>query len=132
MKNIFHHFRFVDFYRDIGVIWDKQNNTGQAKELIAVIERENAPPLTLSINRLPKFESAFALTIHKTQGSEYDQVLIVLPFNNTEACTKELLYTGVTRAKESIDIIATEDVLRKSLNRTNQRDTMLRYCLFEY
>jgi exodeoxyribonuclease V alpha subunit len=114
---------------DIGVIWDKQNNTGQAKELIAVIERENAPPVTLSINRLPKFESAFALTIHKTQGSEYEQVLIVLPFNNTEACTKELLYTGVTRAKESIDIVTTEDVLMKSLNRTNQRDTMLRYCL---
>jgi exodeoxyribonuclease V alpha subunit len=85
--------------------------------------------VTLSINRLPKFESAFALTIHKTQGSEYEQVLIVLPFNNTEACTKELLYTGVTRAKESIDIVTTEDVLMKSLNRTNQRDTMLRYCL---
>ncbi|GBL05936.1 exodeoxyribonuclease V subunit alpha [Glaciecola sp. KUL10] len=114
---------------DIGVIWDKQHGKSQAKELIAVIERENAPPLELSINRLPKFESAFALTIHKTQGSEYNTVLIILPFGNSEACTKELLYTGVTRAKQQVDIVATKQVLMQSLNRTNQRDTMLRYCL---
>lgn len=113
---------------DIGVIWNRQRKSN-TNELIAVIERENALPLELSINRLPKFESAFALTIHKTQGSEYEQVLIVLPISGNESCTKELLYTAVTRAKKGVDIVATEQALRESLTRTNQRNTMLEYFL---
>lgn len=104
---------------DIGVIWREQ------ERLVAFIERDNTIPLQLSINRLPKYETAFALTIHKTQGSEYDQVLIVLPHHSTQGCARELLYTGVTRAKESVQLLARERILVECLKRSNKRDTYL-------
>jgi len=116
---------------DVGVIWrhalprETADVNSQKQPLIAIIERDNGSPLKLSTNRLPRYETAFALTIHKTQGSEYDKVLIVLPYQTTQGCTRELLYTGVTRAKEEVRILARESVLRDSLSRSNKRDTYL-------
>ena len=50
-------------------------------------------------------ETAFAMTIHKSQGSEFDHVMVILPEgNNNVLLTRELLYTGITRAKTSITI----------------------------
>ncbi|WP_240794459.1 exodeoxyribonuclease V subunit alpha [Azoarcus sp. DD4] len=48
--------------------------------------------------RLPAHDSAFALTVHKSQGSEFDAVLVVLPAQSSRVLSRELLYTGVTRA----------------------------------
>jgi len=57
-------------------------------------------------------ETVFAMTIHKSQGSEFDQVLMVLPASgNIAMMTRELLYTGVTRAKSKIFVQATTDVI---------------------
>ena len=104
---------------DIGVVWQ------QHKGLVAVIERDNSTPLSLSTNRLPRYETAFALTIHKTQGSEYKKVLIILPYHSTQGCSRELLYTGVTRAKEEVYILARASMLKACLTRSNKRDTHL-------
>ncbi len=114
---------------DFGVIWKDDNDESQ---LIAHIERDNldkkdvqSSQLKLSVNRLPKIETAFALTIHKTQGSEFDRVLLVLPYDLTQGCTRELLYTGITRAKADIKILAREQTLRASIELTNKRNTVL-------
>jgi exodeoxyribonuclease V alpha subunit len=104
---------------DVGLIWRQKDR------LVAFIERDNTVPLQLSINRLPKYETAFALTIHKTQGSEYNQVLIVLPYHSTQGCARELLYTGVTRAKENVQLLARECILIECFKRSNKRDTYL-------
>ncbi len=57
-------------------------------------------------------ETVFAMTIHKSQGSEYDQVLVVLPDNiNISILTRELLYTAVTRAKSKVIVQASEEVI---------------------
>mgnify|MGYP000557227544 CR=1 FL=1 len=53
---------------------------------------------------LPDFETAFAMTIHKSQGSEYNHVMIPLPMRESKFLSKELLYTGITRAKEQISL----------------------------
>jgi exodeoxyribonuclease V alpha subunit len=53
-----------------------------------------------------QLEHAFAMTVHKSQGSEYTRVAIVLPRNNHKALTRELLYTGLTRARTSVLLLA--------------------------
>jgi exodeoxyribonuclease V alpha subunit len=54
-------------------------------------------------------ERAYSLTVHKSQGSEYDHVALVLPKEDSPVLTKELLYTAVTRAKKSLRIISSEE-----------------------
>ena len=61
--------------------------------------------------RLPAHETTWAMTIHKSQGSEFNQVLLILPQEEMPLLTRQLVYTGITRAKESVSIIASEDVL---------------------
>ena len=58
----------------------------------------------LSSLRLPPHETAYALTVHKSQGSEYDSVLLVLPDRLSDVMCRELLYTAVTRAKKRVEI----------------------------
>jgi exodeoxyribonuclease V alpha subunit len=73
---------------------------------------------------LPSHERGFALTVHKSQGSEYDQVLLVLPpSGGRRLLTKELLYTAITRAKKLVVISATPAALRDAVRRRIERDS---------
>lgn len=70
---------------------------------------------------LPAHASAFALTVHKAQGSEFDQAWIVLPQQDARTLTRELLYTALTRARNRVHLFAREDILRTLLARKAQR-----------
>lgn len=70
---------------------------------------------------LPTHESAFALTVHKAQGSEFDEVLIVLGDHDARVITRELLYTAVTRARNKVDLWTTDDVFAAALARSTRR-----------
>ena len=72
------------------------------------------------LNRLPAHETAYAMTVHKSQGSEFEEVCIILPEQATALLTRELLYTAITRAKVKISLIATESILIQAL--TSQQD----------
>ncbi len=61
--------------------------------------------------RLPAHETTWAMTIHKSQGSEFNQVLLVLPHEVMPLLTRQLIYTGITRAKEQVNIVASDAVL---------------------
>ena len=76
--------------------------------------------------RLPQHETAFALTVHKTQGSEFDTVLLVLPDQMSEILSRELLYTAVTRARKRVEIWGDEEVFRRAVERRIVRNTGLR------
>ena len=79
------------------------------------------------VSRLPQYELAYALTIHKSQGSEFDHVLVILHPEDSILHTRELLYTAVTRAKKSITILATEEQLKKAVStRTNRRSGLIK------
>ncbi len=80
-------------------------------------------------SRLPVHETAFAITVHKSQGSEFGKVLLVLPENDSPILTRELLYTGLTRAREGVEIWASEAVLRASIARRVVRASGLRDAL---
>ena len=71
--------------------------------------------------RLPKCETAFAMTIHKSQGSEFEEVLVVLPREDNRVLCRELLYTAVTRARERVRIDTEEKILELGLSRQIQR-----------
>jgi len=71
--------------------------------------------------RLPGCETAFAITIHKSQGSEFNEVLVVLPAEDNRILCRELLYTAVTRARERVSIVADKPVMASGLSRRMQR-----------
>ncbi|MHB8056379.1 MAG: exodeoxyribonuclease V subunit alpha [Desulfuromonadaceae bacterium] len=80
----------------------------------------------ISALRLPPGEAAFALTVHKSQGSEFDRVLLILPDHLSGALSRELLYTAVTRARQHIEIWGSEEVLCQMVERRTVRDSGLR------
>jgi exodeoxyribonuclease V alpha subunit len=69
----------------------------------------------ISPARMPPHETAFAMTIHKSQGSEFDEVLVLLPSYASAVLTRELLYTGITRARAKVALRASEEVLRAAI-----------------
>ncbi|MBD5784395.1 ATP-binding domain-containing protein, partial [Francisella tularensis] len=75
------------------------------------------------LNMLPKNESVYAMTIHKTQGSEFDEIVIILPAEDNEALSKQLLYTAITREKYKLTIISEQsslrDIAQKDINRNS-------------
>jgi exodeoxyribonuclease V alpha subunit len=65
--------------------------------------------------RLPRHETAFALSVHKSQGSEFEEVTFVLPERASPVLTRELVYTAVTRARRKVTIVGSEAVLRQAI-----------------
>jgi exodeoxyribonuclease V alpha subunit len=65
--------------------------------------------------RLPRHETAFALSVHKSQGSEFEEITFVLPERVSPVLTRELVYTAVTRARRKVTIVGSEPVLRHAI-----------------
>ncbi len=70
---------------------------------------------------LPAHESAFAMTVHKSQGSEFDDVWLLLPARGNRVLSRELIYTAITRARRELHIAASETILRQALARHASR-----------
>jgi exodeoxyribonuclease V alpha subunit len=80
----------------------------------------------IPLRRLPAFVPAWAMTVHKSQGSEFDQVLLALPADDSPVLTRELLYTGITRARQRVALWANEATLRAAIARRAERMSGLR------
>ncbi|WP_175761289.1 AAA family ATPase [Burkholderia anthina] len=74
---------------------------------------------------LPPHETAFALTVHKSQGSEFDEAALVLPASFGRVLTRELVYTAVTRARTRVQVIGPQRVLAQAVATRTQRDSGL-------
>lgn len=75
--------------------------------------------------RLPVHQSAFAMTVHKSQGSEFDHVAVILPPQSSRVVTRELLYTAVTRARRSVTLCTGTAALRAGIEASTQRNSGL-------
>lgn len=75
--------------------------------------------------RLPEHETAFAMTVHKAQGSEFERVMVVLPEQRNRVLTRELLYTAVTRARSRVTLCSSAAVLGAAITTTTQRHSGL-------
>lgn len=80
---------------------------------------------TLAYARLPECETAFAMTIHKSQGSEFDRVAVVLTDVAAERATRELLYTAITRARNKVTLYGSKDAIAQAINRKIERSSGL-------
>jgi exodeoxyribonuclease V alpha subunit len=105
----------------VGVVWPDERGAP-----LVYFESGEGPGWPLPIGRLPPHQPAWAMTIHKSQGSEYDRVLIILGDKPNRLHTRELLYTAISRAREGADIWASEDVLRACLDNRTARASGLR------
>ena len=70
---------------------------------------------------LPAHESAFAMTVHKAQGSEFDTVWLLLPARGNRVLSRELVYTGITRARRELHLAGGDAVIREALARHASR-----------
>lgn len=78
------------------------------------------------LSYISAFDTCFAMTIHKSQGSEYDHVLMILPQQeDSQLLTRELVYTGLTRAKKSVVIQATSTIFIEACLRKMERNSGL-------
>ncbi|MCX5828441.1 MAG: exodeoxyribonuclease V subunit alpha [Deltaproteobacteria bacterium] len=81
-------------------------------------------------SRLGSYETVFAMTVHKSQGSEFDRVLCLLPDRDTPLLTRELIYTALTRARKDVTIWGREDIFLKAVSRQIERSSGLRDALW--
>ena len=109
------------FNGDIGILFPDA-----AGVLMAWFQNEEGGLRHIVPTRLPAWEPAFAMTVHKSQGSEYDNVLLVLPDRLSPVVTRELVYTGLTRARDHVEIWFQEAALREAITRRIQRSSGLR------
>lgn len=82
-------------------------------------------PAPIPPTRLEGAEPLHAMTIHKSQGSQWRHVVVVLPPPGSRILTRELLYTAVTRASEGVTVIGDEDVVRRAVARPVRRSSGL-------
>lgn len=88
-----------------------------------------AQPRAFHPAALPAHESAFAMTVHKAQGSEFDEVWLQLPRHDARVLSRELVYTGLTRARQQLHLAGPADVLEKALHRHASRMSGLAWRL---
>ncbi len=105
---------------DTGVVVD----TGDGA-LMAAFAR-GTDPLLIHPNVLSAVQTVYAMTIHRSQGSQYDTVSVMLPAQASSLLTRELLYTAITRARRHVRIIGTEDAVRAGVERQVLRASGLR------
>jgi exodeoxyribonuclease V alpha subunit len=82
-----------------------------------------------SPTRLAAVETVYAMTVHKSQGSQFDTAAVLLPDPSSPILTRELLYTAVTRARRELILVGTEDAIRAAASRPVARASGLRWRL---
>ena len=80
---------------------------------------------------LPKYEYAYCLSIHKSQGSEFDKVILLMP-EGSELFGREIFYTGVTRARKHLDIFGSDIVIKKTIEQQGLRLSGIEHRLFDH
>ncbi len=114
------------FNGDIGIIL--RNAEG---ELMAYFRSPDGEVRNLYPHRLPEHETVYAMTIHKSQGSEFEHVLMLLPNQSSPIINRELIYTGISRAKQTVSIWGDENVFLQAACQTVQRQSGLTKILYQ-
>jgi exodeoxyribonuclease V alpha subunit len=96
---------------DLGVLFEPAGTSGMK----AYFPSPSGHPSAFGLSRLPRSERAYVMSVHKSQGSEVDEVLIVLPEPTSPLLTRELLYTAITRAKRRCVLIGQPSALERAV-----------------
>ncbi|PJG82696.1 exodeoxyribonuclease V subunit alpha [Caviibacterium pharyngocola] len=109
---------------EIGIYLRTQDKNGEISERFWFENGQNE-----LASRMPAYEPAFAMTVHKSQGSEFDHTLLILPTEPNPILCKELIYTGVTRAKKHITVFTRRRIWQSAVNKRTERQSGLSYLL---
>lgn len=104
------------FNGDIGLVMPDESGT-----LMIFFPEGDAGFRAIAPVRLPEHETAFAMTIHKSQGSEFDHALVMLPAESSPVLTRELIYTAVTRARQRVTVVSGAAVLDNAIRTQTRR-----------
>jgi len=115
------------FNGDVGITLPDPEQPGA---LAVFFPAEEGGVRKISPLRLSHHETVFAMTVHKSQGSEFDRVLLVIPPIDSLILTREILYTGITRARKSVEIWCGEELLAAAVTRRIERRSGLRNALW--
>ncbi len=116
-----HHQRLYN--GDHGVVLHDENGVASVH---FAFDSSPGVPKTISPSRLPQHETFFAMTIHKSQGSEFSTAVVVLPEMDSPILSRELLYTAITRARSRVVVLANEVELTTCVERRSVRQSGLR------
>jgi exodeoxyribonuclease V alpha subunit len=115
----------LDLYNgDTGVVIEAQGG-----RLVAAFERRGTIA-EVSPTRLAAVDTVYAMTVHKSQGSQYKEVAFLLPSTDSRILTRELLYTAVTRARERLIVVGPEEPIRAAIARPITRASGLEKALW--
>jgi len=101
---------------DTGLIWP--DDKGNMMAWFADTDNNVRP---VAPGRLPTHQTCYAMTVHKTQGSEFTRVLLVLPNSPHALLSRDLLYTGITRARSSAEVYGSEDAISQGCETKRER-----------
>ncbi len=113
------------FNGDTGVVIDNGTGASGTAGVSAVFAR-GVEPLRVSPNRLSGVQTVHAMTVHRSQGSQFDRVSLVLPPAESPLLTRELFYTAVTRAQSFVRVVGSEEAVRAAVVRPIVRASGLR------
>lgn len=111
------------FNGDVGIVLADPTQAGQLR---AYFPQSEGGIRTVALSRLPPVEPVFAMTVHKSQGSEFDEVLLVLPDGQSASLSRELLYTAVTRARQRLSLWGEMGAFEQAVQRRVRRASGLR------
>ncbi len=114
------------FNGDVGVICDHPVTGAPLAHFAATGDSKTR---AIAPARLPPHETVFAMTVHKSQGSEFDHVALLLPEVVSPVLTRELIYTAITRARLNVDIYGAPEILEAAVARRVQRASGLKDAL---
>ncbi|ERB62601.1 hypothetical protein N779_25305 [Vibrio coralliilyticus OCN008] len=104
---------------DIGLCL--RDNSDGVERLKVFFELPDGSVKAVLPSRVPEHETAYAMTIHKSQGSEFEHTLMILPPEFTPILTRELIYTGITRAKQKLSLYVDDRVLARGVKIRTER-----------
>ena len=116
------------FNGDIGITMPEPDS--RDGELFVYFQDNTGGVRRFQTYQLPEHETVFAMTVHKSQGSEFDEVLFILPDQDFSILTRELIYTALTRARKRIHIWGNREILRNAVARKIERMSGLRDALW--
>lgn len=114
------------FNGDIGVLLPDREHGG---ELRAFFPAPGGGTRSFHPSRLPEHESVWAMTVHKSQGSEFERILLILPQRDTPLLTRELIYTAITRARSEAEIWYSPATMEAAIQRRTVRFSGLKDLL---
>ena len=120
------HYEMQLFNGDTGILWHDETGT-----LRAWFKHPDNSLHSVTPARLPEHDSAYAITIHKAQGSEFERVLLLLPEEKSRVISRELLYTGITRAKEHLSLCCDQKILSTAVKQRTKRHSGLEDKLWQ-